>query len=317
VESGWEALAADPLPWLLDPTRPHLVGRVLVEIVGRPATSPAVRRARGGANAVDPVACLLQPLDPDGRWNLDTGFWSDGAGPAWRMIAAAQLGADPDDPRLRSAVVRWLEGVDHDGPLAPDDGPGGPACWRTARAVHALCELGWAGHLRVQEALAWLEEGAPSGPSGGWPTPDGGECAATAAAVLRAIAATDGRPRPRLLERARRSAGHLLRMGVADDRWAAPRFETSDVLELLWGLVLCDAPWDPDWVRPLSGVQDGQDGSARWRARREPNVNLPLGEAREPEGGPSGWLTLEGVGMLLAYAVPAGLPRRFPRKPAS
>ena len=55
---GWEALTGDPLPWLLDDHRPNLLLRVLVELVGRPAGSPAVLRARGGANAVEPVASL-------------------------------------------------------------------------------------------------------------------------------------------------------------------------------------------------------------------------------------------------------------------
>jgi hypothetical protein len=316
VESGWEALAADPLPWLLDPDRPNLVARVLVEIVGRPANSPAVRRARGGANAVDPVASLLAPLDPDGRWNLDQDPWSEGVGPAWRIIAAAQLGADPEDPRLRAAVIRWLEDLGHDGPLAVGDGgPGGPTCWRTARAVHALCELGWSRHLRVQEGLAWLEDGAPVDRSGGWSSPDGGECGATAAAVLRALAATEGPRRARLFERARGSADRLLHDSVEDGRWGAPRFAGTDVLELLWAVARCDVPWHADWSRALSRVQHGQDGFARWSTRRDLIDDLPLGEAREPEGSPSGWLTLEGVGVLLAYAVPAGLPRRFPHKP--
>ena len=69
---AWESLRGDPLPWLLDPNRPNLHWRVLTELVGRPPESPAVVRARGGADAVEPIASLIADLQPDGTWASDT-----------------------------------------------------------------------------------------------------------------------------------------------------------------------------------------------------------------------------------------------------
>ena len=66
--SGWEALRGDSLAWLLDEARPNLQWRVLVELIGRPLDSPAVRRARGAANGVEPLASLLAELHSDGGW---------------------------------------------------------------------------------------------------------------------------------------------------------------------------------------------------------------------------------------------------------
>ncbi len=317
VSSGWEALSADPLPWLLDDERPALVARVLVDLIGRPVTSPAVIRARGGANAAEPVATLLAPLQPDGSWDLPVRDASEPDDPAARIVAAAQLGADPGDPRLRAAVTAWLGDERFDRPVALGAACDEPVSWRIARAVAALCVLGWSRDLAVQEALAWLEEAAPPSEDGGWADGRGGECAATPPAVLAAVASADGPRRSRLSERALASVDRLLGNGSVDDRWTVPRFGRSDVLELLWSMARADAPWNPEWRRAVETVQDGQDGTARWSARRDP----PLGELLDQDcarrGEPSGWLTLEAVGVLLKYAQDAGLPRRFPERPGA
>jgi len=317
VSSGWEALAADPLPWLLDDERPNLVARVLVDLIGRPPTSPAVVRARGGANAAEPVASLLAPLQPDGTWVPAAGGGWGAEEPAARIVAAAQLGADPGDPRLQAAVTAWLDGERTDGPVAVGAGCGEPGAWRTARAVEALCALGWARHLGIQEALAWLEEAAPSSSDGGWSDDRGGECAATAAAVLSALASSDGPRRTRLWERALASANRLHGAGGVDDIWAVPRFDRSDVLELLWCAARAGAPWNPEWRSAIEAVQDGQDGTARWSARGDPPLEVLLTGCHERTGEPSGWLTLEAVGVLLRYAPDARLQRRFPERPGS
>ena len=86
ISSPWEALSGDPLPWLLDERHPNLHWRVLAELVGRPLASPAVVRSRGGANAVEPVAALLEALLPDGGW-ADSAGWCDAAGGhGWRLL---------------------------------------------------------------------------------------------------------------------------------------------------------------------------------------------------------------------------------------
>jgi hypothetical protein len=303
---------------LLDEDRPNLVARVLVDLVGRPPTSPAVVRARGGGNAVDPVASLLEPLHPDGGWRLPPECWRSADGPVSRMVAAAQLGADPDDPRLRSAIAAWL---DRDDAVMSTDGDRASTTttpWSVARSAQTWCSLGWVRHLTVQEALAWLEEAAPSSKDGGWADDRGGECAATAAAVLSALAPADGTPRRRrLFDRAMQSVDRLLARGDADQRWTVPRFDRSDVLELLWAAARAGTPWNPAWSWAIRAVQDAQDHLARWSACVATPLDAAMGEGAEGTGRPSGWLTLEGVGVLLRYAPDAGLARRFPERPGA
>ena len=179
---GWEALRGDPLPWLLDERQPNLHWRVLTELVGRPADSPAVLRAQGGGSAAQPVARLLADLLPDGTWSSAASTWSRYGGPAWRLIAAVQWGADPSDPRLKAAGERLLETAYGEGGVAVRKGePPSPIV--TARLVQALIGLGFGRHLRVQEALAWIEEDA------GARVGTHGDRQIAAAALLPALAA--------------------------------------------------------------------------------------------------------------------------------
>ena len=91
ISDAWESLRGDPMPWLLDEDRPNLHWRVLVELLRRPVSSPAVLRARGGADAAEPIASLLAELDPDGSWATGVGYWRPYSGPGWRIVAAVQL----------------------------------------------------------------------------------------------------------------------------------------------------------------------------------------------------------------------------------
>jgi hypothetical protein len=293
---GWEALCGDSLGWLLDPERPNLHWRVLVELVGRPADSPAARRARGGANAVEPVASLLADLDPDGEWATTTPRWSVYGGPGWRLLAAVAWGADPEDPRLHAASERLLEDAPGEGGLARRRGDD-PDPRLTGRALEAMVMLGWTRHQRVQEWLAWFEA------TKGW------EADPTAATAV--LAACCGGLRPTLHERA---VDGLSRALVADpDRMARlghPNLERTDMAEVFSTFASAAIEWRGEWRPALERLQLLQGEKGRWR-RRSP-IPRSLGcEARQP----SKWITLEATKAVLAYAVDAGLPRMFPYPP--
>lgn len=293
---GWEALRGDSLNWLLDPTRPNLHWRVLVELVGRPSDSPAVRRARGGANAVEPVASLLSDLHPDGGWATTVPFWSVYNGPGWRLLAAVAWGADPDDPRLHAGSERLLEDAAGEGGLARRQG-GDPDPKLTGRALEAMVALGWAGHGRVQEWLAWFEA------TEGWeddPT--------TAAAVL---AACRGGLRPVLGARAVDGLGRAL---VADHdglaRIGHPNLLRTDLAEVFSTMTSAAVGWRAEWRPALERLQRWQGKNGRWSRRSRIPQSLGV-EARQP----SRWITFRATRAVLAYAVEAELPRLFPYPP--
>jgi len=299
--NGWPALRADPIPWLLDERQPNLVWRVLVELFGRPAGSPAVSRARGAASAAEPVATLIERLAPDGTWMDRAGRWSRFRGTGWRLVAAVAWGADPDDPRVQAGCERLLAEEPGDGGFSLRRGePPSPPL--TARAVEALARVGQLRHLRGQEALAWLEEEADLGP-------------VAATATLAALAEDPTTRRPCL---ASRCVDVLLdQLGRMDDRRGSfrlghPNLLRTDPLEMLRALAAARVPFEPRMRGPLAEVQRLQDEQARWRLGQVPPRSLPLGDEAPRRGEPSPWLTLSAVGVLLRHGEAANLPRLFP-----
>lgn len=312
--AGWEALVADPLPQLLDPERPAVLWRTLVELVGRPASAPAVVRARGGASASEPIASLLEQLLPDGRWATGLAPWARYAGPGWRLLAAVQLGADPDDPRLVAGLRELVASLRGEGGVTAARGAP-PAPCLTARVVEAMARTGLDRLPRVEEAVAWLEE-APPGEGGGWQCPVAahrgpGGCRVTAVALLEAAGAGAERVRDQLV---RRSASALAASPPSRTSPGAVNLLRSDDVEAMHALAVSGASWREGLRPSLERVQRLQVAGARWRPARPPR-SLPLGAIPRDQLAP--WVTLRAVVALLRFAVEAGLPRRFPRKPGS
>jgi hypothetical protein len=310
---SWEALAGDPLPWLLDEQRPNLLWRALVELVGRPAESVAVGRARGGANAAEPVASLLAELDPDGSWSSERPTWSRYAGPGWRLVAAVGWGADPGDPRLHAAGERLLASAPGEGGFAPRAGVP-PSPLLTARLVQAVIDLGFGRHLRVQEALAWMGEE---------PAAWSGDRRRQAVAGVALSAALAGRPelgRQPLRDRAAAAVVDALADcgGPALDRPGHPNLERTDLVEMLWSLARAGVPFERRLAEPMARLQRLQVAGGRWRRRVPRPPSLPISiDSRSRVGAECRWVTLHAVVAINVYAVAARLPRRYPSPPAA
>jgi hypothetical protein len=316
---SWESLIGDPLPWLLDPARPNLHWRVLVELFRRPTESPAVARAKGGANAVEPVASLIEELDPDGTWAIDLPLWQPYSGPGWRLLAAVQWGADPSDPRLQAAAEVVLDSAPGVGGFSRRKG-GRELPWLTARVLQGLADLGWHRHPRFEEGLAWLEDGAAEDPGGGWrPVERGsasGDCEVTAVAVVAALTASGDQRRRVVKERAVRSLVKALGTGVrSSEPLGHPCLGRTDEAEMLWALACASAPLGTDMVNALKRVQRRQADGGRWERKRPVPKSLPVTAGSKP-GEPSRWVTLRCVVALMTYAVEAQLPRMYPQRPS-
>lgn len=312
--SWWESLESDVLPWLLDRECPNLLWRALVELVERPLDSPAVQRARGGADAVEPVASLLSPLRPDGSWELSFSPWHRWDGSAWRIVAAAQWGADPTDPRLSAAIERMLGGDDLD-PCAS------PPC-AVARWLQAAAELGWGSDPRLEEGVARLEARINGIDPGCWACDDHGEAgpcvvaAVAATGIVAAAPAVRKRPlgewAPAAVLEALRDDGDTPPVPISGA--GHPNLLRTDPIEALWALARAGVPFDSVMVQALAGVQALQDEQARWR--REVPAPEPARGGRRA-GAPSRWVTLRALVALRRYAEDAALPRLFPERPAS
>ena len=294
---SWEALRGDSLGWILDPGRPNLHWRALVELVGRPVESPAAQRARCGANAVEPVASLMAGFTPDFAW-ATTRLWSPYAGPGWRLVAAVQWGADPEDPRMHTASQRLLETAPGEGGVARSVSDE-PDVRLTARALEAMVALGWRKHPRVQEWLAWFEATAAweSDPIAAVAVLSASRCGGRRAIERRAVEVLGRRLN-------QSGGGDLASLGH-------PNLLRTDLAEIFANLAAAGVEFRREWRPSLLRLQSRQGASGRW-SRRSP-VPRSLG-VPGPEQ-PSRWVTLKATRAMIAYAVDAGLPRLFPFPP--
>jgi hypothetical protein len=161
----WQAaLAADPLPWLLEEDAPvarHLALRLLLD---RPADDAEAREASARAMSADPIAGILAAQRPEGYWEKPgPGYGSKYRGTIWQVIALDQLGADPADRRVRAACEYVLA---HS--LAESGGFGASGSRAATRpppsaVIHclngnllrALIGLGCLEDARVRRAIDW------------------------------------------------------------------------------------------------------------------------------------------------------------------
>lgn len=276
-------------------------------------------RARGGSNAVNPIASLLEAFLADGSWVCTTPMWEKYSGPGWRLVAAVQWGADATDPRIDAASKRLLEEAPGEGGFAVRDGYD-PSPLLTARVLQALAGLGWCRHARFQEAVAWLDEAAPCSNEGAWlASGDGGDlvvCDVTPVALLDALTVCGDSNRAALRDRAARAvSSSLVAAGGEAYLLGFPNFDRTDAAEALFTLARAGVGIGGELTGALLRLQELQGDGGRWARRIEVPMSLPI-EQYPRVGEPSKWITLEAATAILHFAVKAGLPRIFPQKPS-
>jgi hypothetical protein len=108
-------------------------------------------------------ALLDRPPDDDRRHPYRK--WE---GPHWRLVALAELGVPPGDPRIQRAanvVLCWLAGGGHRKRIPTINGLVRRCASQEGNAIAACCRLGLAGDPRVELLARSLVE---------WQWPDGG-----------------------------------------------------------------------------------------------------------------------------------------------
>jgi hypothetical protein len=330
MERWPEALAGDPVPWLLGDDTPavkHLALRVLLE---EPEDSPKARRARAAAMRVDPIAAILAAQSPEGWWvKPGPGYAPKYRGTIWSVIFLDQLGADGSDPRVRRACAYVLShtqtrtgGFGADG--AREEGPPAPS-----RVIHclngnllrALIGFGWLEDERVRRAIDWqarvitgegFDDYYASGTSG-----PGFACAANhklpcawgAIKALRGLARIPPRQRKPHVRRAiDEGVEFLLSRDPAEADYSTgstvnsswfklgfPSGYVTDVLQNLEVLVELGHAKDPRLSNSIEWLLSLQD-EGRWRNRYA--YNGKTWTDIEKQSAPSKWVTLRACSVL-------------------
>ncbi len=336
--TAWtDRLRDDPLPWLLDPAGPAVRHLALRGLLDRPADDPEVVAARAAAMRSDPIAAILAAQSPEGWWaKPGPGYAPKYTGTVWQVIFLDQLGADPEDRRVRAACEHVLS---HS--VTPTGGFGASGV-ATAGApppssvihclngnlLRAVIGFGLLDDPRVQGAIEW-QAAAITGEGGiRWyaitPGPGfrcganaGEPCAWGATKAVLALGRIPPARRPPQVQRAL-EAGVAFLLGrdpsVADYpmgygntrpsgswfRLGFPSGYVTDVLQVLEALCEAGAAGDSRLGPAVEWLLGLQDERGRW-ANRYAYQGKMVVDIDAP-GAPSRWVTLRACRVLKAVA---------------
>lgn len=302
------------LPWLLEKENPSVRYFALRDLYGKPEDDPDVREARRAIPEIKPVKKILSLQKPEGWWSDSEGMFTPNyRGSAWQLAFLAELGADPEHPKVKKGVDYVLDRI-----TKPEGS--GVAMKRTAFlnvncylgvALEAFIRLGRLDDERVQAGIAYACELVTQGKlkcryRHNLACPWGGE------KELRALARIpEGKRAPVVVATMAKIAEFLLKYDLAraayprkkrvSGHWfqfAFPRTYNADILEVLDALVLAGYGRERKLGPAIEFMLSKQDKEGRWKM--ETSYNGKMLADIEEKGKPSKWLTLRALRVLKA-----------------
>jgi hypothetical protein len=306
----------------------------LRDLLRRKADDPQVVEARAAAMASDPIASILAAQHADGHWEKPgPGYATKYRGTVWQVIFLDQLGADPDDERIRRACAYVLDhsvassgGFGASGRIGAEPPPPSAVIHcLNGNLLRAVIGFGWLEDPRVQRAIEWQAraitgEGVErwfasgtSGPGFACAANENLPCAWGAVKAVLGLARIPAERRSPMVQRALEAGATFLLsrdpavadypMGWGNARpsgsWFRLGFPSGYVTDVLQNLqVLCELGYGED-ARLASAIEwllakRGADG--RWRNEYAYNGKTWLDI--EPQGKPSKWVTLRACAVL-------------------
>jgi len=319
---------ANPLDWLLeeDKENPSVRYFALRDLLGLPESDVQVRTALSAIMNSGQVPIILEAQEPFGAWVMHGGGYSPKyRATVWSLLILAELGADPDEARIRKGCEYHL---DHS--LAKNGAfsvyrkpvPSGAFHCLNGNMIFALQRLGYGEDPRVQAARDWLvhtivgqqpmnyHASAKAVPGFGCRINEEQPCAWGANKAIRALLNTPSEARSSLVERALEAGAEFLlsRDPVVADypytgrvsstwfRLGFPLSYWSDVLETVSNLVELGYGVDPRLRSGLQWIVGKQDDNGRWKLGN--SLNGKMWVYIEAKGKPSKWVTLRALRVL-------------------
>jgi hypothetical protein len=336
MDAWKQALRADPVDWLLEPGDPAVRHLALRQLLDRPADDPDVVDSARAAMAANPIAAILAAQHPDGYWEKPgPGYATKYRGTVWQLIFLDQLGADPDDERVRRACGYVLAhnptsngGFGMSGaatPAAPP--PSSVAHCLNGNLLRALLGFGWLDDARVGRAIDWQAgaitgEGverwyatSTSGPGFACAANEKLPCAWGAVKALGGLARIPvDRRSPAVVGALEAGAAFLLSRDPVDADYPAgwgnarpngswfrlgfPAAYVADVLQNLEVLAELGYARDGRLARAVAWLLEKQDDHGRWKNAYAYNGKTWIDI--ETQGQPSKWVTLRATRFLRA-----------------
>ena len=310
------------LEWLLeeDTTLPSARYLALRDLFDRPATDPELAAAAESIMRTGPVPAILRAQSPEGNWaKPGTGYSPKYRGTLWSVLILAELGAAPDEPRIRKACEYVLDHA-----IASNDAfscnakpvPSGAILCLNGNLLFAMIRLGLWDDLRVRAVAEWLAgailgeglvhyyESGTSGAGFACGINLKQPCGWGANKALRGLLAIPQQDRTSEITRALDAgAGFLLSRNPAEadypyikrvsSTWfklGFPLSYWSDVLETAANLVDLGLGVDPRVQPALDWVESKRDLEGRWKL--ENSLNGKMWTDIERRGKPSKMVSL-------------------------
>jgi hypothetical protein len=302
------------LPWLLEGENPSVRYFALRDLHGKGEDDPEVGEAKAAILESKPVKRILSLQKPEGWWSDPEGMFTPNyRGSAWQLAFLAELGADPEHPKVKKGVEYVLDKITKK--------EGAEVAAKRSAFINVNCYLGVAmeafirlGRLndeRVQAGIAYACELVTQGKlkcryRQNLSCPWGGE------KEIRALARIPEEKRtPEVKAAMAKIAEFLLKYDLARAayprkkrvsghwfRFAFPRTYNADILEVLDALALAGYGRERKLGPAIEFMLSKQDKDGRWKM--ETSYNGKMLADIEEKGKPSKWITLRALRVLKA-----------------
>jgi len=302
------------LPWLLEKENPSVRYFALKDLFGKQEDDPDVREAKQAIMESGPVLKILSLQKPEGWWTDPEGMFTPiYRGSAWQLAFLAELGADPEHPKVKKGVDYVLDKImkrKGAGIAAKRSAFINVNCYLGV-ALEAFIRLGRLADERVQAGIAYACELVTQGKlkcryRQNLSCPWGGE------KEIRALARIPEEKRtPEVKAAMAKIAEFLLKYDLARAayprkkrvsghwfRFAFPRTYNADILEVLDALALAGYGRERKLGPAIEFMLSKQDKDGRWKM--ETSYNGKMLADIEEKGKPSKWITLRALRVLKA-----------------
>ncbi len=324
---------ANSIHWLLeeDTQNPSVRYFALRDLLGRPESDAEVRAARSAIMRSGPVPLILKAQEPSGTWvKPGSGYSPKYRATVWSLLILAELGADPNEPRIRKGCEYLLEhSLASIGAFSVYQGlsPNGAVHCLNGNLLFALQRLGFGSDPRLQTVMEWQARAilgeqpiqfyasGTSGPNFACGINLGQACGWGANKAMRGLLEVPRERRTPLVERALQAGADFLlsrdpavadypytkRVSSAWFKLGFPLSYWSDVLETVANLVELSYGGDRRVQPALEWIIGKQDSQGRWKL--ENALNGKMWVDIEAKGKPSKWITLRALRVLKRVGV--------------
>lgn len=321
------------MDWLLEEENPSVKFFTLTTLLGKHEVEPEAAEAKKAIMERGIVPKILGLQNSDGSWSVPERFYLDKyKGTVWVLLLLAELGADPEDDRVKKAcefILNHSQNPESGGfsvEQSAKTGTGLPSyvipCL-TGNMVYALIKLGFFDDERLQKALEWItviqrtDDGTGDAPKG--PPYDRFEtcwgrhtCHMGAAKAFKALAAVPPEKRtPKVINKTDELAEYFLKhhlykkshnlSEISRPGWLRlgfPLMYQTDILELL-GIFADLKIHDVRLNEAIEIIKNKKNEDGTWKLENSFNGRTVV--SIEQKGKPSKWLTLNALKVLNEY----------------